>query len=89
VESRTQLADLYFKHYRYRDAVKEYKTALSMGERDTTAQIQLCLSYFVLSEFQNAVDCIRPVVARDPTNHAVRMILTDSIRNLKLQAGQS
>jgi len=89
VENRASLAHLYFHEYRNQEAAQEYEVAIRMGERDITSRVQLCLSYHILAQYQNAINCFQAVLVRDPGNPTARHVIGESRHNLQLLTARS
>lgn len=63
-----QLAELYWQAGRGRDAVDNYQKALEIVPDDINLRQNLALTYYLLGDYNDAVQQIETVLAKDPQN---------------------
>lgn len=63
-----QLAELYWQTGRGREAVDTYNKALELNPGDHALRQDLALAYYLLGDYENAVQQIETVLEKDPQN---------------------
>lgn len=87
-EPYTQLADLYHRGGRYKDAVKQYQKAFELGEDDVESRSMYCVDLHLTKEYEQAVPCFKGVLAENPGDQRAQRMLPEAMRNLSLQRTQ-